>query len=65
MPTHRIAGIITAMFQPVLGLLLLSILPAATLLTFLETSFRKSVIRMQMVISFFEAVAWMVPIVIL
>lgn len=60
-----VSAVITAMFVPVLGLLLLSLLPATTLLSFLETRFRKSVIRMQMVITFFEAVLWMVPIVIL
>lgn len=52
-----IAAIITAMFLPQLGLFMLSILPAITLLSFLETRFRKSVIKMQMLITFFEAVS--------
>lgn len=99
-----IAAVIAARLLPELGLFLLSVLPAMTLLSFLETQFRKSVIRMQvstcntlsyppplppffhhivdanllspllsllaslphqMLISFFEAVLWMVPIVIL
>ncbi len=60
-----ISAVIAAMYVPVLGLLLLSLLPAVTILSFLETRFRKSVFRMQMLITFFEAVAWMVPIVIL
>ena len=60
-----VSAIIAAMFLPELGLILLSLLPAVTLLSFLETRFRRSVLRMQMVLSFFEAVAWMIPIVIL
>lgn len=60
-----VSAIIASMFLPALGLTLLSLLPAVTLLSFLETRFRKSVIRMQMVITFFEAVLWMIPIVIL
>jgi len=103
------AALITARFLPELGLFLLSVLPAITLLSFLEMQFRKSVIRMQvrknealrvaacpslllplapshaqsftpsnflhpslppslphqMPITLFEAVLWMVPIVIL
>lgn len=39
-----------------IGLALLSVLPGITILLFLETTFHKSVIRMQMVITFFEAV---------
>lgn len=53
-----ISAVIAAMFLPALGLIFLSLLPAVTLLSFLETRFRKSVIRMQMVITFFEAVLW-------
>lgn len=41
------AAFITAKALPELGLFLLSVLPAITLLSFLETRFRKSVIRMQ------------------
>jgi len=41
------AALITARFLPELGLFLLSVLPAITLLSFLEMQFRKSVIRMQ------------------
>lgn len=60
-----VSAIIASMFLPALGLVFLSLLPAVTLLSFLETRFRKSVVRMQMVITFFEAVLWMIPIVIL
>jgi RsiW-degrading membrane proteinase PrsW (M82 family) len=60
-----VSAVIAAMFLPELGLVLLSLLPAATLLSFLESRFRKSVIRMQMLITFLEGVAWMVPFVIL
>lgn len=44
-----VAASVLTMFVPVLGLLLLALLPAVTILTFLETRFHKSVIRMQMV----------------
>ncbi len=57
-----IAAVITAEFLPELGLTLLALLPATTLLSYLERRFRRSVIRMQMLITFFEAVAWMIPI---
>lgn len=50
-------GVLLAVFVKPLGLLLLAILPACTLLTYLETRFRKSTIRMQMVLTFFEAVS--------
>lgn len=42
-----LAAVLTARLLPELGLFLLAILPAVTLLSFLETQFRKSVIRMQ------------------
>jgi len=42
-----LAAVLTARLLPELGLFLLAILPAITLLSFLETQFRKSVIRMQ------------------
>jgi hypothetical protein len=58
------AAVVTA-FLKVPGLLLLAVLPAVTLLVFLERRFRKSTIRMQMVITFFETALWMIPIVIL
>jgi len=50
--------------EPV-GLLCLSVSPALTLLSFLEMRFRRSVIRMLMVITFFITVLWMIPIVVL
>ena len=42
-----VAAVIAARLLPELGLFLLSVLPAMTLLSFLEMQFRKSVIRMQ------------------
>lgn len=48
-----------------LGLVALAITPAIFLLVFLERQYRKSVIRMQMVITFCEAALWMIPIVLL
>jgi hypothetical protein len=41
------------------------VLPAVSLLTYLQWSFYKSVLRSQIAITFFEAIVWMCPIVIL
>lgn len=44
-----VAGSVVTLYVPVLGLLILALVPAITILCFLESTFRKSVIRMQMV----------------
>jgi len=57
---------ILALIDPtgVLGLLLLAVLPATLIMFFFYNSFKKSVTRGQMFITFGEAICWMLPLTI-
>lgn len=58
-------SIVLAYAHRILSLLLLGLVPATCILSFLQLRFHKSVLRMQMVLTFLETLLYMIPIVVL